>query len=160
MMRRQGKFGTIIVGVTVFVILAASVSILFSLSEPPIQAVKVTQCSLSSDTIKSGESVTINCATQSNDKSNAHTITVQFSIQSTELITFTIGSTNILTQPRTDVWQYTYSQNPLSKYSQPTTANASLQSGYKSSQYEITVTFLMDNKQFDQRTLDLTVNKS
>lgn len=139
------------------VIIALFTAIPHDVKASTTSTVKVTKCSLNHTSVNNGSSTTITCTTTNNDQTNVHSITVQFSIQSTELVTFSIGSSNILSQTKSDVWQFSYPQNPLSTYSQPINAKAYLPSGYKSVECVITVTFFTDNKQFDTKTLDLKV---
>jgi hypothetical protein len=161
----KNKRNQIIAGSVIVIVLVASIVALWlwfstRTSSTTTPLAEVTACSISQSNVKVGELVTINCGTQNTDKNNTHVIMVRFSIQPTELIDFVMGYPSILTKPSPYVWQYTYSLNPLGTNSQPTTVSASLQTGYFSAGYEIQVTFCVDNNQFDNRTLDLTVNNS
>ena len=121
--------------------------------------VEVTTCSISPSSVKVGQFATITCATQSKDRNSTHVIVVKFSVQPTELVAFTTGSPDTLTNPSPFVWQYNYTLDPLATYSQSTTVNASLQSGLYSAGYEIQVTFYVDNNRLENRTLNLAVNE-
>jgi hypothetical protein len=151
-----------ILGAILVIVLVASISLYIwyshAPSTPPL--VQVTKCFIDPTTVTVGQLATIHCETQSTDKNDTHEITVEFSIQSTELIAFSSGSSNSLSHPSPYVWQYTDTLGPLGTYSQPTTVNATLQSGYSSANYEIQVTFYSNNTQFANRTLDLAVKNS
>jgi hypothetical protein len=121
--------------------------------------IEVTQCSLSSNSIANKGTTTITCATENNDKNSNHQITIQFSIQPIASLNFSMGSTSNLIHPNSTLWQYTYTLTPLGTASQTITVQGFLQSGIKNQTPTIKVIFLMDGKQFDVRTLSLTISQ-
>jgi len=124
------------------------------LRQTPI--VEVIDCSLTSDTVANEGLTSITFTMKSNDKDNAHEIRVEFT--SHQLVEFMLGSQNL---PReNDVWYYTETLNPSASHTQLINVRVSLESGIAKLAYRITANFYLDGRQFYNKNLDLTVQRS
>lgn len=148
--------------VAIFVVFMIGLLVLITALQPSTPSIEVTQLSINPKSVSNEGLATITCSTTSNDRNATHQITVQMSIEPTELVTFSVAYPNTLTltQISSTVWQDSYIQNPLSSYSQKINAQVgSLPSGYLNSDYIITVTVFMDGKQIKNQTLELIVTQ-
>jgi hypothetical protein len=117
--------------------------------------VEVSNCVLTADTISNNGTTSITFTLKSNDKQNAHVITVQFS--SYPLVYFMLGSQNLPIQ--NGVYQYIENLNPSATSTQHIDVHASLENGIAKIDYAIGIVFLLDGQQAESKNLTLTVQR-
>jgi hypothetical protein len=117
--------------------------------------VEVSNCGLSSDTITNNGQTTLSFTLKSNDADNIHTVRVEFS--SHELVSFMLGSQPLPNQ--NNLWIYTENLNPSATHSQSIIVKGALENGIAKLDYRIDVTFYVDGKEIETKSLDLTVKR-
>jgi len=133
-----------------FVIIFSIVSNMFI--NPP-QPVEVTDCSLTSDTVKSGKQTSIKFTLKSNDDSDSQLIRIEFS--SHELVRFHLGSVEL--QKEGSIWHYTLTLNPKATLTEEINVNPTLERGISELKYRISIVFYRNGEVFYEKNLDLLV---
>jgi len=153
MMRSSSNFGNL-VGILIFaVIFTVIVSTFLNALFNPRSIVEVTDCTLTSDTVNSGELTSITITLKSDDEENAHVVRIEFS--SHELVRFLLGSVDL---PRKDsIYYYEETLNPKATHTQFINIRPTLAPGISELEYRITAIFFIDGEQFYNKNLDLTV---
>lgn len=119
----------------------------------PPSIVEVTDCTLTSDIVNSGEQTSITITLKSNDEENARLIRIEFSSHS--LVGFLLGSEDLLRKD--GIWYYEETLNPKATHTQFINVRPTLEHGISEIEYRITAIFFMDDEQFYNKNLDLTV---
>ena len=131
------------------VITSTLLDILFN---PPL-IVEVTDCTLTSDIVNSGEQTSITITLKSNDEESAHLIRIEFT--SHDLVRFLLGSVDL---PRKDgIYYYEETLNSKATHTQFINIRPTLAHGISEIEYRISAIFFTDDEQFYSKNLDLTV---
>jgi len=133
-------------------VIAVTMSLRIYLSPPP-PTLEVTNVTLDPTTVNVGSLSTLTISVKSNDAATSHFLRIDFA--SHVLVTFLLG--NQLLPTDGGKYYFTTTMNPSGQLTQPFGVRATLESGIAQLVYQITVNFYVDGKQFDSRTLTLTV---
>ncbi len=141
---------TLIFAILIVTVAAVSLSLFTNTPTPEVQ---VTECSLSSESIKAGQINPLSISLKSNDVQNSHSIQIQFS--SNALVSFLVGSSELA--KNSNFWYYTESLDSKAKITNQMNVVSSLEAGVSQITYRVTVTVYSDGNQIFTKNLDLTV---
>ena len=149
-MSSDRSISSLVIAVIMIIFIAYTMNALFRPAPPTLE---VEDFSLNPDSIKAGETATLEFDIKSNDEDKSHFLRVEF--ESHTLVVFRLGNENLPVE--NGKWYYTTTVNPSATIVQPIYVTAALSSGVAEIKYGITVNFFVDGNQFNSRRTELTV---
>jgi hypothetical protein len=150
---RSGDFiKTLITAIILVTIMAVVISSVF---KSPTPSVQVTECTLASDNVNTGQIVPVSISLQSNDVENSHNIRIEFT--SHVLVSFLVGSRQLPTEG--NVWYYDETLDSKAKLTNQINVRPLLEEGVSKITYRIDISVYNDGTQIFKKGLDLVVQR-